>query len=81
LVNSIIDFSLAHGRINGNFDAMKTTVERAGRLIIPKTIRGEFGMKPGMVVDVHYDKGAMREIIRRLGTSATQFYRLLDQTN
>ena len=30
---------------------------------------------------VHITALAKREIIRRLGTSATQFYRLLDQTN
>ena len=30
---------------------------------------------------VHASRLSKREIIRRLGTSATQFYRLLDQTN
>ena len=27
------------------------------------------------------DENLLREIVRRLGTSAAQFYRLLDQTN
>jgi AbrB family looped-hinge helix DNA binding protein len=50
---------LADSRINGNFDAMKTTIDHAGRLVIPKDIRRESGIKPGMPLEVRWEKGAI----------------------
>jgi AbrB family looped-hinge helix DNA binding protein len=36
---------------------MKTTIDRAGRLVIPKDIRRESGIKPGMTLDVRWENG------------------------
>ena len=44
-----------HGRIN----TMKTTIDHAGRLVIPKDIRRESGIKPGMPLEVRWEKGAI----------------------
>ncbi len=42
---------------NGRLNAMKTTIDSAGRLVIPKEIRQEAGLKPGMVLNVHWREG------------------------
>lgn len=36
---------------------MKTTIDHAGRLVIPKEIRRESGIKPGMPLDVRWENG------------------------
>ncbi len=36
---------------------MKTTIDSAGRLVIPMEIRREAGIKPGMVLDVWTREG------------------------
>jgi AbrB family looped-hinge helix DNA binding protein len=46
-------------RANGNFSTMKTTIDHAGRLVIPKDIRRESGIKPGMPLEVRWEKGAI----------------------
>ena len=38
---------------------MKTTIDHAGRLVIPKDIRREAGIKPGMPLEVRWEKGAI----------------------
>jgi AbrB family looped-hinge helix DNA binding protein len=38
---------------------MKTTIDHAGRLVIPKDIRRESGIKPGMPLDVRWEKGTI----------------------
>jgi AbrB family looped-hinge helix DNA binding protein len=50
---------LPDGIDNGKFKAMKTTIDHAGRLVIPKDIRRESGIKPGMPLDVRWEKGAI----------------------
>ncbi len=35
---------------------MKTTIDRAGRLVIPKDIRREAGIKPGMPLEILGEK-------------------------
>ena len=50
---------LADGPAHGNFDTMKTTIDHAGRLVIPKDIRRESGIKPGMPLEVRWEKGAI----------------------
>jgi len=47
------EFGEFHGSING----MKTTIDGAGRLVIPKEIRREAGLKPGMPLDVKLEQG------------------------
>lgn len=36
---------------------MKTTIDRAGRLVIPKEVRHEAGLRPGMLLDVRWRAG------------------------
>jgi AbrB family looped-hinge helix DNA binding protein len=57
--NIVIALGLADGAINGNFYVMKTTIDHAGRLVIPKDIRRESGIKPGMPLEVRWEKGAI----------------------
>jgi AbrB family looped-hinge helix DNA binding protein len=41
----------------GRIVAMKTTIDHAGRLVIPKTIRQRAGLTPGMSVNVRWWDG------------------------
>jgi AbrB family looped-hinge helix DNA binding protein len=50
---------LADGGKNGILITMKTTIDHAGRLVIPKDIRRESGIKPGMPLEVRWEKGAI----------------------
>src|SRR4026208_608058 len=50
---------LADGTGIGKLNAMKTTIDHAGRLTIPKHIRRESGIKPGMPLEVRWEKGAI----------------------
>lgn len=59
MFRSTVGFSLAYGRAIGKLYAMKTTIDHAGRLVIPKDIRRESGIKPGMLLDVRWEKGAI----------------------
>jgi AbrB family looped-hinge helix DNA binding protein len=36
---------------------MKTTIDHAGRLVIPKDVRREAGLRPGMALDVRWRAG------------------------
>ena len=38
---------------------MKTTIDRAGRLVIPKEIREKAGIKAGMPLDIRVDNGVI----------------------
>ncbi|HEU4340205.1 MAG TPA: AbrB/MazE/SpoVT family DNA-binding domain-containing protein [Candidatus Binatia bacterium] len=38
---------------------MKTTIDHAGRLVIPKDIRRESGIKPGMPLEIRWEKGSI----------------------
>ena len=55
----IQQYGLAYGLLNGIFFTMKTTIDHAGRLVIPKDIRRESGIKPGMPLEVRWEKGAI----------------------
>ena len=39
---------------------MKTTVDAAGRLVIPREIRRQAGLQPGMVLDVRWQDGRIQ---------------------
>ena len=38
---------------------MKITIDHAGRLVIPKDIRRESGIKPGMPLEVRWENGTI----------------------
>jgi AbrB family looped-hinge helix DNA binding protein len=42
----------AHNHTDGIVDAMRTTIDRAGRLVIPKALRGQVGLDEGGEVEV-----------------------------
>src|SRR5574341_795855 len=48
---------LVPGPEHGNIDAMKTIMDRVGRLVIPKADRQEAGLRPGMLLDVRWREG------------------------
>jgi AbrB family looped-hinge helix DNA binding protein len=45
---------------NGRLDAMRATIDKAGRLVIPLAIRERVGLLPGTEVDVVADDFAVR---------------------
>ena len=47
----------ALSRRRGNLNAMKTTIDQAGRLVIPKQVRQEAGLRPGVPLDVRWRDG------------------------
>ena len=42
---------------NGKISTMKTTIDAAGRMVIPKEIRREAGLKPGTPLEVRWREG------------------------
>jgi AbrB family looped-hinge helix DNA binding protein len=39
---------------------MKTTIDKAGRVVIPASIRAKAGLKPGTKIDVVLENGSVR---------------------
>lgn len=39
---------------------MRTTIDRGGRVVIPKAIRDELGLRPGDAIDITFDGWAIR---------------------
>lgn len=39
---------------------MKTTIDKAGRVVIPAAIRAKVGLQPGAEIDVLVDEGSIR---------------------
>lgn len=37
---------------DGSVDSMRSTIDAAGRLVIPKAVRGRLGLGPGAVVEL-----------------------------
>jgi AbrB family looped-hinge helix DNA binding protein len=40
-------------------DGMKTAIDRAGRLVVPKALRDELGLQPGRKLDIRAHDGAL----------------------
>ena len=38
---------------------MKTTIDRAGRLVVPKAVREAAGLQPGVELNIDYQNGAI----------------------
>lgn len=38
---------------------MKTTIDRAGRLVVPKAVREAAGLEPGVELNIDYQNGAI----------------------
>ena len=56
---------------------MKTTIDPAGRLVIPKGIRQEAGLKPGMPLDIRWHDGRIEIEPMPLPVTLTKQGRLL----
>ncbi len=39
---------------------MQTAIDRAGRIVLPKSLREEAGRRPGTPIEVRYVRGAIR---------------------
>lgn len=60
--------------MNGNLNTMLATIDKAGRLVVPKPIRDAMGLKPGAKLDISYADGRIEieyapveTTVRRLG--------------
>ena len=40
-------------------DAMKTTIDAAGRIVVPKSLRQAFGLEPGQALDIRAGDGRL----------------------
>jgi AbrB family looped-hinge helix DNA binding protein len=58
----LLDDAAYHGKWYSN--AMKSTIDRAGRVVIPKPIREAAGLKPGSPLKIEYRDGRV-EIERK----------------
>jgi AbrB family looped-hinge helix DNA binding protein len=67
----------ADGLGSGIFNAMKTTIDHAGRLVIPKDIRREAGIKPGMPLEIRWENGSIAIIPAPLPVKLERKGRLL----
>ena len=38
---------------------MKTAIDPAGRVVVPKTLRDELGLHPGLALEIHARDGAL----------------------
>ena len=56
---------------------MKTTIDAAGRLVIPKEIRQEAGLKPGMPLEIRWREGRIEIEPEPLPASLVRKGRLL----
>jgi AbrB family looped-hinge helix DNA binding protein len=45
---------------HGNVDTMKTTIDKAGRVVIPATVRERAGFDPGTTLDISMDEFGVR---------------------
>ena len=48
---------MQNGASNGIFYTMKTTIDTAGRLVIPKELRREAGLQPGIELEIRWRQG------------------------
>jgi AbrB family looped-hinge helix DNA binding protein len=42
-----------------NFDAMKVTIDAAGRIVVPKPLRQALGLKPGQSLEIRAGDGRL----------------------
>ncbi len=56
---------------------METTIDAAGRLVIPKRVRQQAGLRPGMVLDVRWREGRIEIEPAPLPVELVQAGRLL----
>jgi AbrB family looped-hinge helix DNA binding protein len=45
--------------ISGTMDTMQTTIDKAGRVVIPKPVREAAGLRAGMPLDVRVSNGVV----------------------
>lgn len=47
----------APARFDGTVDGMRSTIDKAGRLVVPRSLRDELGLPEGGAVDVTFREG------------------------
>jgi AbrB family looped-hinge helix DNA binding protein len=50
---------LTDGAWNGTINAMKTAIDAAGRIVVPKLLRDALGLAPGQVLDISAGDGRL----------------------
>src|SRR3989442_11911298 len=50
-------FDFQTAQRNGTISAMKSAIDSAGRIVIPREVRRQAGLKPGMPLDVRFKDG------------------------
>jgi len=46
-------------RLNGRIRTMTVTMDSAGRLVIPRSVRNEAGLEPGVPLDIRWRDGVI----------------------
>ena len=47
------------GTDRGSFSGMRTTIDRAGRIVVPRALRDELGLKGGTAVEIRVNGGRL----------------------
>lgn len=48
-----------HCHFNGMISATKTTIDTAGRIVVPKSLRQAFGLEPGQTLEIRAGDGRL----------------------
>jgi AbrB family looped-hinge helix DNA binding protein len=58
LVKVSVDKSASY-HFSGRMNAMRTVIDRAGRIVVPKVLRQALGLKPGQPLDIRAGDGRL----------------------
>jgi len=57
---TLIRIRQRQSHLHGSIDTMKTTIDKAGRLVIPRSLRERIGLAGGGEVEIELDGAAIR---------------------
>lgn len=57
--NACVGAGLHHPTLDGRLNAMRTTIDSAGRIVIPRDIRRKAALTPGTPVEIRYRDGVV----------------------
>ncbi len=53
------EFACLNGSYNAMLNGMQTTIDQAGRVVLPKRIRDRLGLRPGDRIDIDENQGVV----------------------